>query len=161
LWICWHGWLYMWLEDFEAAARDQRAALGIDPNHPVANFVLGQACAALGRHGEALSAFRKAAAGSPRWAWGLAQGLALAGQVEEARVLAGKLAASDPPDPWALAEVHAALGDRDAALGWLEAGYESRRDWMPWMRSNYFFRPLFDEPRFREVVRRLDLPAGA
>jgi TolB-like protein/Flp pilus assembly protein TadD len=161
LWICWHGWLYMWLEDFEAAARDQRAALGIDPNHPVANFVLGQACAALGRHSEALSAFRKAAAGSPRWAWGLAQGLALAGQVEEARVLAGKLAASDPPDPWALAEVHAALGDRDAALGWLEAGYESRRDWMPWMRSNYFFRPLFDEPRFREVVRRLDLPAGA
>jgi hypothetical protein len=54
--------------------------------------------------------------------------------------------------------VYAALGEHDAALGWLEAGYESRRDWMPWIKSNYFFKTLFDEPRFREVVRRLDLP---
>ena len=120
--------------------------------------MLGQACAAQGRHDDALTAFRKAAAASPRWAWGLGQGLALAGQIDEARAFAARLAADDPPDPWALAEVHAALGDRDAALGWLEAGYESRRDWMPWMKSNHFFRPLFAEPRFREIERRLDLP---
>jgi TolB-like protein/Flp pilus assembly protein TadD len=160
LWICWHGWLHMWRQDFEAAASDQHAALALDPQHPVANFVLGQAYAALGRHDQALVAFRKAAAGSPRWAWGLGQGLALAGQVDEARAFAAKLAASDPPDPWALAEVYTALGDREAALGWLEAGYESRRDWMPWMKSNYFFLPLSDEPRFREIARRLDLPTG-
>lgn len=158
LWICWHGWLHMWVEDFAAAIRDQRAALSLDPNHPVANFVLGQACAAQGRHDEALTAFRKAAAASPRWAWGVGQGLALAGQIDEARAFAAELAATDPRDPWALAEVHAALGDRDAALGWLEAGYESRRDWMPWMKSNHFFRELFTEPRFREIERRLDLP---
>jgi hypothetical protein len=29
---------------------------------------------------------------------------------------------------------------------------------MPWMKSNYFFRELFAEPRFREIERRLDLP---
>ena len=158
LWICWHGWLHLWLEDFEAAVRDQQAALSIDPDHPVANFVLGQALAALGRHDEALAASRKAAEGTARWSWGLGQSMAFAGQADEARAFAGKLASSNPPDPWALAEVFAALGDREAALGWLEAGYESRRDWMPWVKSNYFFRSLFEEPRFREVVRRLDLP---
>jgi TolB-like protein/Flp pilus assembly protein TadD len=160
LWICWHGWLYMWLQEFAAAERDQRAALALDANHPVANFVLGQACAAQGRHEEALAAFRKAAAASPRWSWGLGQGLAFAGRTDEARAFAVQLAANQPPDPWALAEVHAALGDVDAALGWLEAGYESRRDWMPWMTSNYFFRSLAGEPRFREIERRLDLPTG-
>ena len=133
----------------------------LDPDHPVANFVLGQARTAQGRHADALAAFRQAAAASPRWGWGLGQGLAFAGQVDEARAVAARLAAHDPPDPWALAEVHAALGDRDAALGWLEAGYESRRDWMPWMKSNYFFRELFAEPRFREIERRLDLPAAS
>ncbi len=158
LWICWHGWLHLWLENFEAAVRDQQAALAIDPGHPVANFVLGQALAALGRYDEALAASRKAAESTPRWGWGLGQSLALAGRTDEARAVAAQLASSDPPDPWALAEVFAALGDRDAALGWLEAGYESRRDWMPWVKSNFFFKPLFAEPRFREVVRRLDLP---
>jgi TolB-like protein/Flp pilus assembly protein TadD len=160
LWICWHGWLHLWLQDFAAAERDQRAALALDANHPVANFVLGQSCAGQGRHDEALAAFRAAAAASPRWSWGLGQGLALAGRVDEARAFAANLAAHEPPDPWALAEVHAALGDVDAALSWLEAGYESRRDWMPWMKCNYFFRELFAEPRFREIERRLDLPAG-
>jgi len=158
LWICWHGWLHLWREEFEAAIRDQRAALEIDPNHPVANFVLGQALSALGRHEEALAAAGKAAAASPRWSWGLGQALAFAGRHDEARSFAAKLSSNNPPDPWALAEVYTALGDSNAALGWLEAGYESRRDWMPWMQANYFFRPLFAEARFREVVRRLDLP---
>lgn len=160
LWICWHGWLHLWLEDFEAAVRDQQAVLAIDPDHPVANFVLGQALSALGRHDEALAASRRAAGLTARWSWGLGQSLAFAGKTAEARAFAEQLARSDPPDPWALAEVHAALGEQDAALGWLEAGYESRRDWMPWVKSNYFFRSLFEEPRFREVVRRLDLPAN-
>jgi len=159
LWICWHGWLHLWRQEFEASVRDQGAALTLDPNHPVANFVLAQSLAALDRHDEAIAAARKAAAAAPRWNWALGQCLAFAGRTDEARDFARQLARAEPPDPWALAEVHAALGDRDAALDWLEAGYESRRDWMPWIQANYFFRDLFDEPRFREVVRRLDLPA--
>ena len=160
LWISWHGWLHLWRENFEAAIRDQRIALALDPNHPVAHFVLAQALSALGRHEEAIAAATKAATTAARWSWALGQCLAFAGRTGEARTFAVELARNDPPDPWALAEVHAALGDRDAALGWLEAGYESRRDWMPWMKANYFFRSLMDEPRFREVVRRLDLPGG-
>ena len=158
LWICWHGWLHLWVENFAAAVRDQQLALALDTQHPVANFVLGQAYAALGRHDDALVAFRKAAAGTPRWSWGVGQGLAFAGQSVEARAFAEQLARAEPPDPWALAEVYAALGDHGQALTWLEAGYESRRDWMPWIRANYFFRPLFGEARFKEIERRLDLP---
>ena len=160
LWICWRGWLHLWREEFDAAIRDQRAALAIDPNHPVANFVLAQALCALSRHEEALAAARQAAAVAARWSWCLGQCLAFAGRIDEARAFAVELARNDPPDPWALAEVYTAMGDHDAALGWLEAGYESRRDWMPWMKANYFFRELFDTPRFREVARRIDLPTG-
>lgn len=159
LWICWHGWIHLWLEDFEAAAADQLAALAIDPRHPVANFVLGQALSLLGQHEKALAASANAAAVAPRWSWGLGQSLALAGRHDAAREFVAGLARAEPPDPWALAEVYAALGDRQATLNSLEAGYESRRDWMPWIQSNYFFKPVSGEPRFREIVRRLDLPA--
>ncbi len=160
-WVAWHGWISNWCGRHEAAVEQLNKALAMDPEQTVANFVLGQAYAALGRHEEAAAAFAKAAAKSPKWAWGLAQGHALAGNHAEAREFALKLAREENADPWALAEIYVALGDHDAALTWLEKGYEVRRDWMPWMESNSFFRPLRDEPRFKEIVRRLNLPQHA
>lgn len=160
-WVAWHGWISNWCGRHEAAVEQLNKALAMDPEQTVANFVLGQAYAALGRHEEAAAAFAKAAAKSPKWAWGLAQGHALAGNHAEARAFALKLAQEENADPWALAEIFVALGDHDAALTWLEKGYEIRRDWMPWMQSNSFFEPLRDEPRFKEIVRRLNLPQHA
>lgn len=157
-WVAWHGWISNWCGNHEAAIEPLQKALGMQPNHTVANFVLGQAYAALGRYDEATAAFTKAARNSPKWAWGLAQGDALAGNTADARDFAAKLEQEETPDPWALAEIYVALGDHDAALTWLERGYEVRRDWMPWMQSNTFFKPLRDEPRFKEIVRRLNLP---
>lgn len=160
-WVAWHGWISNWCGEHEAAIEQLEKALAMDPEQTVANFVLGQAYAALGRHEEATAAFAKAAAKNPKWAWGLAQGHALAGKHAEARDFAARLAREENADPWALAEIYVALGDHDAALTWLEKGYEVRRDWMPWMRSNSFFKPLRNEPRFKEIVRRLNLPQGA
>jgi TolB-like protein/DNA-binding winged helix-turn-helix (wHTH) protein/Tfp pilus assembly protein PilF len=157
-WPTWHGWLHLWVGNFEEAIRMEKAALAINPDYPAANFVLGQAHAWLGQHEQAMQAFEKAAAVNPRWKWGVAQGLALAGRTKEARARAQELEAEEFPDQWGLAEVYLALGERDRALDWLEAGYEARRDWMPWMKHNHSFRSLKDEPRFREIVRRLNYP---
>ena len=120
--------------------------------------MLGQTLIRLGRNEEALAAFQKAADVSPRWSWGLPQGLALVGRKDEARVLAERLEGAEFPDAWGLAEVYTALGDHDRALKWIEYGYEIRRDWIPWVKANTFLAPLRAEPRFKEVLRRLDLP---
>ncbi len=159
LWISWYGWICLLLGEYESAVSAQLAALEIDPDFPVAHFQLGQAYSMLGRHEEALRASRKAAERNPKWSWGVGQSHALAGHHAEARAFAGNLAQQQHPDPWGMAEIYVALGDKDAALTWLETGYEMRRDWMPWVEANIFFKPLFDEPRFKEIVRRLNLPA--
>lgn len=157
-WPAWRGWIANWCGEHEAAVDLLLEALEMNPDAPVANFVLGQAYAALGRFDEATAVLTKVAERNPRWAWGLAQGHALAGRHDVAREFATKLEQEADADPWALAEIYVALGEHDTALGWLEKGYEVRRDWMPWMRSNSFFKPLRNEPRFKEIVRRLNLP---
>lgn len=157
-WVAWHGWISNWCGRHEAAIAQLQKALAMDPEGVVPNFVLGQAYAALGRHDDAAAAFKKAADRSPRWAWGLAQGQALAGRHAEARTYAAGLEQEEDADPWALAEIYVALGEHDRALTWLEKGYEIRRDWMPWMESNAFFQPLRGHERFKEIVRRLNLP---
>ena len=61
-------------------------------------------------------------------------------------------------DPFNLALVHAGLGEYDAALGQLErcATEGSVQNWI--MLPEPFFDPLRQEPRFRNVLRRLGLP---
>jgi hypothetical protein len=61
-------------------------------------------------------------------------------------------------DPFNLALVHAGLGDHDAALHQLErcAREGSVQNWI--LAPEPFFDALRQEPRFREVLRQLDLP---
>ena len=158
LWGCWHGWLYLLHDEYAPAETELRRVLAANPDYPCANHVLGQTLIRLGRNEEALAAFQKAADVSPLWSWGLPQGLALVGRKDEARVLAERMESAEFPDAWGLAEVYTALGDHDRALKWLEYGYEIRRDWIPWVKANTFLAPLRAEPRFKEVLRRLDLP---
>jgi len=57
-----------------------------------------------------------------------------------------------------LAEIYTALGEKDKAFRWLEAGFEQRQSWMPWIWRNPNFTPLRDDPRFRDLLRRMNLP---
>ena len=61
-------------------------------------------------------------------------------------------------DPFNLALVHAGLGDTAEALSHLErcATEGSVQNWI--MAPEPFFDGLRQEPRFREVLRRLNLP---
>lgn len=158
LWGSWLAWLYLLHDEYAPAERELRRVLTANPDYPCANHVLGQTLIRLGRNEEALAAFHRAADASPRWSWGLPQGLALVGRKDEARVLAERLERAEFPDAWGLADVYTALGENDRALKWVEHGYEIRRVWIPWVKSNTFLAPLREEPRFKEVLRRLDLP---
>lgn len=158
LWASWLGWVHLWNGDFTTAEQVLLDVLEQDPNYPVALHVLGQTYLRLDRVDDAIATFRKAGEASPRWSWGLGQGLAAAGKIDEARSFAQTLEAREQPDAWALAEIYSATGDLDKAAEWVERGYESRRDWMPWIQANIFLEPLHAHPRFREIVRRLALP---
>jgi len=157
-WRTWLAWLQMLSGDFSSAESELQAVLLNHPNFPDAHHVLGQTLLRLGRNEAAVALFRRAAELSPLWSWGLGQGLAFSGQIEEARAIARRLETGESPDAWALAEVYCATGDLDRAVYWIEQGYDVRRDWLPWVKANTFLAPIHDHPRFREIVRRLDLP---
>ena len=57
-----------------------------------------------------------------------------------------------------IAQVHAWRGENAAALDWLEVAWEQRDAGVARFRFEPWFVPLRNEPRFRALVRRLDLP---
>jgi hypothetical protein len=56
------------------------------------------------------------------------------------------------------AVVYGLLGDRDRAFRLLEAAYEERDSNIPWIQSDPDLRTLSDDPRFRDLLRRMNLP---
>lgn len=60
-----------------------------------------------------------------------------------------------------MASVLLALGDRDAALDWLEEAYRERHPELQQVGVDPGFAPLHADPRFRDLLRRIGLPPPA
>jgi len=108
---------------------------------------------------EAIAAHQKMAAADPALRWSLAQTYVLAGRRDEAREIAAEIGKEPAPmDTWGLAEIYTALGEKDEAFRWLEAGFDSRWTWMPWIEKSSALAPLRDDPRFQDLARRIGIP---
>ena len=60
--------------------------------------------------------------------------------------------------PLAFAEIYTRLGDKDQALAWLEKAYEQRSLRFLWINVSTKWDPLRDEPRFQDLLRRMNFP---
>jgi adenylate cyclase len=49
-------------------------------------------------------------------------------------------------------------GDKEKALHWLEVGFETRDQSMPYLLCYPFIKDLREEPRFQEIARNMSLP---
>jgi hypothetical protein len=54
--------------------------------------------------------------------------------------------------------VHAGLGEHDAALGWLERGFELRELTMCVIKTHPAYDSLRQEPRFQALVEGMRFP---
>jgi hypothetical protein len=50
------------------------------------------------------------------------------------------------------------LNDKDAAFTWLEKAFEQRNGWLIHMDGNPRYDSLRSESRYRDLVRRMNLP---
>jgi tetratricopeptide (TPR) repeat protein len=103
-------------------------------------------CACSGNHPAALAA--------------LGHAHAAAGQTSDALKLLHRLQETSRErhvSPYWLSLVHMALGERGAALEWLERGIEERDVWMIWLKVEPRFDPLRSEGRFHELLQRIGL----
>jgi hypothetical protein len=60
--------------------------------------------------------------------------------------------------PYDLAILYTGLGDKDRAIEMLNKAYEDRAGWTLYLKVEPLFDPLRTDPRFNDLVRRLDLP---
>jgi TolB-like protein/Tfp pilus assembly protein PilF len=60
--------------------------------------------------------------------------------------------------PYFIAEFYADLRDKDHAFLWLETAYQERDLWLLNLKTDFLLDPLRSDPRFAELVRKLELP---
>jgi len=157
------GWQYWWAGQNDKAIEEARKSLELDPNFNEGLYVLGVMYAEKGMYAEAIAAHQKMGAVDPDWRWGLARTYAQAGRKDEARRVLAKFLGEKPKPTgawagWFLAEIYAALGEKDEAFRWLEAAYKERHSFLPWLADNPAYAPLRSDPRFQDLVRRMNLP---
>jgi TolB-like protein/DNA-binding winged helix-turn-helix (wHTH) protein/Flp pilus assembly protein TadD len=91
----------------------------------------------------------------------LAHAYAVSGKAREAKRILEELkqpSGRSYVDPWAIALVYAGLGEKDRAMEWLEKAYRNRDHDMAYCKVWPQFDPLRSDPRFQDLLRRMNFP---
>jgi serine/threonine-protein kinase len=158
-----HGFLLYMVGRNEEALEQFRRLLRTVPNHPVALTGLVKVYEAKGTYEESLTAAQSyyTVIEFPQAAEALEQGYAEAGYRGAIRRAADVWAAlSDMTyvPPAEIAELYALAGEYSQTLDWLERGFAVHDGNMPYLSVVLFSDRLRDEPRFQELLRRMNLP---
>jgi TolB-like protein/Tfp pilus assembly protein PilF len=157
------GWHDFTDRAYDNAIAQALSALMMMPGAWWPEIILGWAYLHQGQNGPAIASLRSAVAnsgGSPFAVASLAQALAHAGERTPARSMVAELEATTDRyvSAYDLAVIHAALGDRAAALDWIGRALRERSA----MLVNIGWDPRFDtlrnEPEFRAVTTAMQLP---
>lgn len=153
------AWLYQWSGYYEEALIYVQEAFKINPEYPMAFYVQGMVFSATGRHEEAIAIQKKIYNPRSGFASGLGVAYALAGQRDKALGIAAEMEAQNMRwHTWGLAEIYSAIGDTDKAIFWIEEAYKQRHDFIPWIKSTPSYKNLYQDPRFVDLVKQLNLP---
>jgi len=154
------AWLYFFTGRYEDALQEARKTLQLDPNYIMAYYVMGAAYAEMGMNFEAIEAHNKGLAISPGYEVGLGVAYARAGQKDKAlEIVRGIEKYMDSWwYAWAAAEIYTAIGDKSKAIDALEVVYKLRGDFAPFIPTYWAFKPLSDEPGFKDITSRFNFP---
>ena len=155
--------MYLWQKDYNGAIQTALKILELDPNYADAYNILGISYSKLGNQTEAIANLEKAAQLSNRASFVLAKlgyGYGVAGKRAEAyavaRELEGKYSQRQASGQ-NLASVYSGLGEKEKAFEWLETDFRNRAP-LGELRWDPILEPLRDDPRFRDLLRRMNLP---
>jgi serine/threonine protein kinase/tetratricopeptide (TPR) repeat protein len=148
---------------FERSVASYRKCLELDPTFGAAHTDLARSLEHVGRTDEAVEEFVRGTAGPdglPRPSSGLAILYARAGRLDDARATLNAVQALSQKQfvsPYGIASYYAVIGDNDRALDWLEKAYSERDGTLVWLKVHPRLDGLRGEPRFRDLLARLQL----
>jgi len=158
------GLSYYWLRQYDAALEQFRKALELHHDFWLPHLYLGWTHLQQGRmaraHAELAEAFRL-----ENSTWTVAS-LAHAWAVSGDRVQAHQLLADIRErsthrfvSPYFVARVFIGLDEKEQAFAWLEKACDSRDECLTWLKVDPIMDSLRTDPRYPDLLRRLDLPA--
>lgn len=157
------GWVLFNARRYDEAIRELRSVVAVRPNDAWARLVLGQALICTGQSQEAISLLENAVSrtnrspGSILW---LAAAYAHAERRTEALRLIDELKRRQKTTyvpPAVFIFPYLALGDYDQAFAGLERAYQEQSNNMMFLRVNPFYDPVRNDPRFKDLLRRVGL----
>jgi eukaryotic-like serine/threonine-protein kinase len=163
------GRALFWARRYDEAIQHLQAALAKDANYSDTYWSLGLAYEQKRMDAEAITAFQKAvelsktnelAEGKPELQAALGHALALAGKKSETRSMIDKL--TKPADgkyvsSYGVSLIYIALGDNQSAFQWFDRAYQERDESLIHLKVDPRLDPIRTEPRFDELLQRLNL----
>jgi len=152
--------------EYEEAVLHVQRAIDLDPNpgNVMPYWILGDLYAEMGRYDEAIASLKKAQSHGGN-ALGISADVAgvyaRMGKQKEARRMLEELKAA--PDPASLSHVelahaYAALGDKDEAFKVLFRLVEEHDSFATYIKSRPPLDNLHSDPRWKELLRRMNFP---
>ena len=158
------GWHLVYSRQYEKAVEQCLKTLELDPTFILAHVFLGQAYEQMGAFSSAVAEFEKAVELSsrhPAYLADLGHGYAVAGRRADAEKILDELTAVSAQRYVAarsFAEVHIGMNDLDSALAWLDKAFDRRNGWLMHIRENPRYDRLRGDPRYVDLVRRMNFP---
>ena len=149
---------------YDQAIEQAERSLELDPTFAGAHALLGWAYPHKSLHELAIASLSKAVQISPSaspWLASLGEAYAQAGHNGEARKILHQLndlSKQRYVTPYMVARIHAALGEHDDALCWLETAWQGRAAWMIFLKTDPHLDSLRPDPRFQDLLRRMNFP---
>jgi tetratricopeptide (TPR) repeat protein len=136
----------------------------LDPNFGAAYQYLALSYLKLGRNAEAIAAAEKAVEITKRSGvtlGDLGHVYAATGKQAQAQAVIKELEekyARKEAIGQDIAAIYAELGEKDKAFEWLEKDLQVQNDRLPNIRWELQFESLRDDPRFKDLLKRMNLP---
>jgi len=158
--------LYCWRR-YDEAIDQLNETLKLDPDFGIARLIVGRAYMQKSMYREAVTELQRARdfwGENPRVISTLGRAYALSGNRVAAEQILEDLKRASQDDafpPVAMATIYVGLGERDLALEWLEKAVEKPGEHQFWLAANPLFDPLRSDPRFDDLLERMNLAGSS
>ncbi len=153
------AYVYLFARQYDLAMEEMRKAQALNPM-ALGPFYSGWVYREKGMYKEAIEQLRTV--GDNPYALGhLGNTYARAGNRAKAQEIIRKLkmhAAKQNHGCYEVALVYAGLGEKDRAFEWLEKAYQVRDKGMTFLKVDPALDPLRSDPRFQDLLRRMNFP---
>ncbi|MDX6445455.1 MAG: eukaryotic-like serine/threonine-protein kinase [Blastocatellia bacterium] len=152
--------VYLYARQFDKALDQAKKTYDLDPTLVTGQNWMCHAYDVNGMYAESLAIAEKAAQSNRSLFAALGYAYAKSGQRGKAEAVLNQwheLEKTKYVANYWVATVYAALGEKDAAFAELEKAYQAHDWFIQRLRSDPYMDPLRDDPRFKDMVRRLGL----